>query len=217
MDGEDYSGSAFFFPWVGQAYETGGIFGKKILILGESHYCSEPGTCKDCGPGHKNKCNLFTINAILNQFTPGAKKHAVFTKLARFFLDKESVDNKEKAIFWHSVAFYNYVQTTVSSGAGVPPTEEMFSISVNPFYELMEKLEPDFLLVVSDRLWNNLPGQAGVDWPAGPVITENGKSEKTWYFKGKRKKTLSLVIYHPSTKEFSYDYIPVLKKALEYV
>ena len=38
-----------FRPWIGADYETGGIFGKKILVLGESHYCirelSEGGRC----------------------------------------------------------------------------------------------------------------------------------------------------------------------------
>ena len=30
-----------FRPYVGTNYSTGGIFGKKILTLGESHYCDE--------------------------------------------------------------------------------------------------------------------------------------------------------------------------------
>ena len=30
-----------FRPWVGEKYHTVGIFGKKILVLGESHYCKE--------------------------------------------------------------------------------------------------------------------------------------------------------------------------------
>lgn len=30
----------YFEPWIGENYENGGIFGKKILVLGDSHYCS---------------------------------------------------------------------------------------------------------------------------------------------------------------------------------
>ena len=30
-----------FKPFVGSRYSNGGIFGKKILVLGESHYCDE--------------------------------------------------------------------------------------------------------------------------------------------------------------------------------
>ena len=31
----------FFQPFVGKNYANGGIFGKQIMILGESHYCDE--------------------------------------------------------------------------------------------------------------------------------------------------------------------------------
>ena len=34
----------FFQPFVGKHYADGGMFGKRILILGESHYCEA-----DCG------------------------------------------------------------------------------------------------------------------------------------------------------------------------
>lgn len=37
----------FFQPFVGKHYADGGMFGKRILILGESHYCDEG--CADCG------------------------------------------------------------------------------------------------------------------------------------------------------------------------
>ena len=38
-----------FRPWIGTEYNSGGIFGKRILVLSESHYCSrelaEGGKC----------------------------------------------------------------------------------------------------------------------------------------------------------------------------
>jgi len=37
----------FFESFVGSAYSTGGIFGKRVMILGESHYCKEG--CTDRG------------------------------------------------------------------------------------------------------------------------------------------------------------------------
>ena len=31
----------FFKPWVGKDYDTGGMFGKKILVLGEAHLAKD--------------------------------------------------------------------------------------------------------------------------------------------------------------------------------
>ena len=45
----------FFHPWVGSDYFSGGIFGKRIMVLGESHYCAE--ACEKCGVDFKCKCN----------------------------------------------------------------------------------------------------------------------------------------------------------------
>ena len=33
-----------FKPWVGENYEKGILQGKKLMILGESHYCANPET-----------------------------------------------------------------------------------------------------------------------------------------------------------------------------
>ena len=42
--------SILFEPWVGKDYTTGGVFNKKVLVLGESHYCNDlnSGKCKKC-------------------------------------------------------------------------------------------------------------------------------------------------------------------------
>ena len=41
------SRNIFFQLFVGNDYANGGIFGKRIMILGESHCCDE--SCVDCG------------------------------------------------------------------------------------------------------------------------------------------------------------------------
>jgi hypothetical protein len=204
--------SVMFYPWIGKDYSHGGIFKKKILVLGESHYCDE---CSDnCHPGVKSNCNNLTRNVIKDQFTDGEKKHAIFTKLAKLLLDSDDIDLKDKENFWNSVSFYNYVQKSVAVKSRVAPSAEMFEMSFQSFNEVMDKLAPDFLLIVSSRLWQNLPGKEGVEWPAGPIIEENSIIKKTWYYKGKRKDILSMTIYHPSSPSFSYDYKPIVKKAL---
>ena len=207
--------STMFFPWVGDDYSTGGIFKKKILILGEAHYCETPENCGGCKPGARNGCNEFTIDRIREQFSPTGKKHAIYTKLAKLFLNcHESVNNDDKIRFWNSVAYYNYIQTSVSDQARVAPNSEMWNLSKKAFNDVMDYLKPDFLLILSYRLWDNLPGQAGIDWPVGPEIQINDSTEKTWIYKGAHKETLSYVICHPSSSHFNYGYIPIIEKAI---
>ena len=51
--------NVFFQPFVGKDYTTGGIFGKRIMVLGESHYCDEG--CTDCGNvANHRECRTFT-------------------------------------------------------------------------------------------------------------------------------------------------------------
>ena len=53
----------FFQPFVGKDYVNGGIFGKRIMILGESHYCDE--SCTDCGDCQLHReCMNFTQQVL---------------------------------------------------------------------------------------------------------------------------------------------------------
>ncbi|WP_217939230.1 hypothetical protein [Duncaniella muris] len=63
--------NVFFKPWIGKDYENGGIFGKKVLVLGEAHLC---GGCEDCGKvENAEECADFTssncIELLLNGHT----------------------------------------------------------------------------------------------------------------------------------------------------
>ena len=37
----------YFEPQVGSNYRNGGIFGKRILVLGDIHYCNGSKNCAD--------------------------------------------------------------------------------------------------------------------------------------------------------------------------
>ena len=39
----------YFEPWIGENYENGGNKKKKILVLGDSHYCSGSKNCEGYG------------------------------------------------------------------------------------------------------------------------------------------------------------------------
>ena len=67
---DDNNGSFFFVPWIGKEYETG-LLGKKVLIVGVSHYCNHTNVCFS---SHDNSdCNFL--------------KHGLCGKGCKYFLD----------------------------------------------------------------------------------------------------------------------------------
>jgi len=198
-----------FHPWIGNDYENGGIFKKRILVLGESHYCEDPKECKLCLPGLISKCNDFTKKIILDQMNGIGKRHAIYTKLFRVLCDMEdTLGNRQ--IFWNSISYYNFIQQSVSNSARVAPTDEMCEISNQGLFEVVKSLKPNYIIILGERLWSLLPGMAGTDWPIGPQINENGNTNRTYFFPDSDRKVLSIVIYHPSSSYFSYAYKAIL-------
>lgn len=205
--------TVMFLPWVGKNYASG-IKGKKILILGESQYCEEPSDCGGCFPNQVNDCNNFTNKVIIEHLNDGNKKLSSYTKLTRLFIgqnnDKEQIIN-----FWDSIAFYNYIQSSVGSKARKRPSDEMWAEAIIPFNEVMEDLKPDFLLILGSDLWNHMPGKAnGNDWPLCTTLKIDGHEDRVYYF-GQEMKTKVLNIYHPSSTRFSYRFANLINAALE--
>lgn len=54
----------FFSPRIGKDYARGGIFSKKVLAVGENHYCGTG--CADCGVcGRHSECADFTSKVVV--------------------------------------------------------------------------------------------------------------------------------------------------------
>lgn len=70
-------GSFFFIPWIGKEYEQG-LFGKKVLVVGASHYCNHTNECfyqkENAGCEHfvENRCKKGCKN--FNLCTNGGTK-----------------------------------------------------------------------------------------------------------------------------------------------
>ena len=62
-----------FLPWIGKDYQNGGIFGKRILVLGESHYC---GSCtKEMCERRFDDCRDFTVDVVANCYLNKQRKY----------------------------------------------------------------------------------------------------------------------------------------------
>lgn len=136
-----------FKPWIGRGYSSKGLYGVKVLFLGESHY----------GTSGKEKPDT-TINVVrrLGQ----ENRHRFFTttaKLALFKGSKNHISNKERKELWENVAFYNYIQEFVADGARKRPSPEMWKSSENAFLNVLQDLKPELLVILGKELNRNLP------------------------------------------------------------
>ncbi len=161
----------YFTPWIGDNYRSGRRFGKRVLVLGESHYEWDEGT-------PRLRPNL-TIQCIEEQLS-GEATHAFWTKIAIALLNKHpSIEDKRE--FWHSVAFYSYIQESVGFGAHKPPTKEMWNRAPEAFNKVLSELCPQFIAVLGYRLWEKIPE----DGSQGPTVSDaRGNDVHIWCWEG---------------------------------
>ena len=136
------------YPFVGKDYEKGFFnSGKKVLILGHSHYDAESVDC----PCHHN----FTKD-IVNGFLNGEDEPYFrgFTCQTEALLNREiSVDDRVEV--WNQVAFYNFIQFNLER-PGVKETDEQFNDSIPAFKEVLEELKPDIIITWGYGLFDKL-------------------------------------------------------------
>ncbi len=152
----------FFEPWVGKDYGSpSAIFQKKILVLGDSHYCAECAICgdRDLQSGCTNMTNN-TIAVYLNpkEHKPWKKTHSTFVN--SIFGRRTSL--QERTRFYESVAFYNFLQVSAGATAGSAHGYNYYDPKhLNAYYEMLSHLLPDIVLQWGARVWDVLPNNWG--------------------------------------------------------
>ena len=196
----------FFKPWVGKDYETGGILGKKVLILGESHYCDNEKCNGKCGfrdfPEGGEECEDFTKNAV-NNYLNGIEGRwtSTYLKFEKYLIDieKHSDYNKRDERIWNSLAFFNFLQVDMRKArkGGTPEDYEEGRIA---FLEVINELQPDLIIVWgTSRLYYNLPGKDN-GWIDGDNLEIDGWRVPNGYYQLENgKKSRVIAVYHPSS------------------
>ena len=188
--------SCFFSPRIGKDYARGGIFGKKILALGESHYCGSG--CADCGEcGKHPECSDFTTNVVNWCLDSSVEREGwmnTYLKFERSLVGKETTPLESRKI-WDSIAFYNFLQVAMG-GAREAGTNQQYRAAAEPFMQVLEELQPDVLIVWGVRLWNNLPNR---NWADGSKVAVDGYEVQNGYYTlPSGKKVKAVCVYHPS-------------------
>lgn len=193
---EHFMENVFFEPWVGENYEIGGIFGKRILVLGESHYC---GGCKNCGDStNRGECAKFTTEKCIKPYLNGeaGRWGTTFKKFEQTLVEGEIDDNLRKAI-WNSVIFYNYLQVSMTQPRQGGLWDD-YRRSDDAFFEVLEKYRPQLIIAWGvSRLYYNMPG--GDKWKDGEEkIIDNYSIRNGYYILRDNTEVRVIWIYHPS-------------------
>ena len=187
----------FFEPWIGKDYNTGGIFSKKILVLGESHYCGSE-SCNQCGLKYGETCEDLNPTVVIETYLSGHKAEwtRTITKFERSLVNKETNLNDSKDI-WNSVAFFNFLQVAMKEPRQ-KGTAEDYEEGRIAFLEVVENLQPDLIIVWgSTRLYDNLP-ETG--WLSGDNLEFDGKRIRNGYYQLMNGcKSRLIAVNHPST------------------
>lgn len=198
------SENVFFKPWVGCNYASGRIFDRKILSLGESHYCGCGEQCKFCSKRSGGQCSGFTSQVVrdyLNQDNEREGWMNTYLKFERSLVNRETTP-EESVQIWNSILFYNFLQEAmqVPRQAGTP---EQYQSAAEPFFSVIDQYQPDLLIVWGIRLWNALPSERWID---GEPISVDGYENPNGYYQLSDGKKLRVVcVYHPSAA-YSWDY-----------
>lgn len=145
------NGHVHYWPWVGDLYRTEGLWGRRVLIVGESHYIwDEAHRSEATDPNFTHRC--------VEEACAGAPGTAFWTRI-RYVLGGPEYRELPPSEFWDRVAFYNFLQVAIEGGARVRPTQEMFwdKRSQDAFYEVLNDIQPERIYVCGSELWRNLP------------------------------------------------------------
>ena len=203
-------GGVKFLPWIGKDYENGINYdeggklvfgtkekpGKKVLILGESHYIEDYDPDVDI--------SQFTREVVDYYLSPETQHQLwmnTFTKFSRALVGEE-IDRKQCSKVFDYLAFYNYLQVPVTDPR-IAGEDDDYEKSQSPFFYLLEKIEPDVVIVWGNRLWNYLPDDHEFNWLDDFIGDEDIHSSGCYEVNGKTIKIFP--IHHPSVR-FSWDY-----------
>lgn len=139
-----------FEPWLGRHWNSPSNYfqGRRILILGESHYCSAE------EPWLIGKSLPSATVEVVEKWAIG-NRHRFFTGVTQVITGRKrwELSSEEIREIWDSVAFFNYIPVFVASGPRTRPTPDMFSQGAGPFTDFVETERPDLIIVCGYTLW----------------------------------------------------------------
>jgi|25_taG_2_1085351.scaffolds.fasta_scaffold05072_2 hypothetical protein len=183
-----------WFPWIGKNYSKNGL-----LILGESHY--EDGD-------EWQKGNKLTSRIITQKRYENIKgKWDLHRNVEKTVLNTDEISEVQRRNFYDNISYFNLVQRLLDSRKrDHRPTDDDFDEGWEVFFDVIEILEPRFVLVLGKASYGRLGfylNNSQENW----IKEENDSNpnEKIFNLKKNDKRVKILFINHPSGS-WGFDY-----------
>jgi hypothetical protein len=202
-------------PWVGGQYGSSELFNGPLLVVGESEYQAIDGQPPS---RHDTQwCVRHVIKDDIHLLLGQKKRGAFWTKTASLLLGHKPLDAKERARFWHSVAYYNFIQTQAGSGSRVRKKREVWLGAQEAFREVLRKLNPEYVVVLGFENWyhrgqHDSRGLYVKSQP--PVQSKWSDLRQTLSYKTEKGEALAVAVKHPSTGFNSQEWHDWLRSAI---
>lgn len=157
IDKELQKAGVKFLPFVGDQYSYGISFndngelvlgteakpGKKVLVLGESHYCDEDLSDEEL--------SSFT-REVLDCYLKSEERYSWMRTFLKFERALSNADtNIDSKSIWNHLMFYNYLQCPLR-GLRMAGDSRRYEDATTPFFAILKKYKPDYIIVWGRRL-----------------------------------------------------------------
>lgn len=141
-------------PWIGRDYESGGMFGQRVMFLGLSSYLPEETYKRKTEQELKAHLQADTCKFGVKR----SKRNSFWTNVQQLGLGKPvgETSDQEREEFWHSVALYNYVPFVVADGPRKDPSSKHLQWAADEFSRVIKRHKPDRIVVMSWKVHNQL-------------------------------------------------------------
>ena len=186
-------------PWLGNNWGTpNNIFnGVKLWVLGESGHSDED----QIGDQPSNYLKE-TVEIFLTK-RPAYRFHTILTTLLAGEEAAWKVSDERRRAVWESIGFCNYVPVIAAQYSREKPTPEMFKNGTNSFAAILQKYEPQAILVCGFNTWGWMWwGRGGQERPwetpspcwIGPAIAGRIKHPSTGFVYAKWRPVLDQLL-----------------------
>ena len=187
---DGWTSAVYFIPSIGPLYCSGLTDGKRVLLLGESHYGSD---AEAVALGRQCTTHNFDDYQTCD-LSPGNR---FWGKLQRIVTRNAAPTAQESNSAWKHIAYANFVQEFVGDGPRQRPSRDQWKTGQPALTELVHRLRPHALLVLGRATWNHITeGRASNE----PPIQIPGRPDRSiWLIPYEGGYAKSTWIYHPAT------------------